>query len=205
MNATHDPQRQSWVASANRPGGAFPIQNLPFGVFQSAGQPAIGVAIGDQILDLRGCCHAGLLASLPAETREACAATTLNSLMAGGPEGWSPLRALLSDLLRADHPHASDHQRSVAPHLFAMAEATMLKPRMDRQLHRLLCLDPSRHECGQALPAGESSAAQLQICAHRLSRPGIVDCDERHAGETPGWPDFACRRRTASLRAHPGA
>ncbi len=89
MNATHDPQRQSWVASANRPGGAFPIQNLPFGVFQSAGQPAIGVAIGDQILDLRGCCHAGLLASLSAETREACAATTLNPLMACGPEDWS--------------------------------------------------------------------------------------------------------------------
>jgi fumarylacetoacetase len=124
MNATHDPQRQSWVDSANRPGGAFPIQNLPFGVFQSAGQPAIGVAIGDQILDLRGCCDAGLLASLPAETREACAATTLNPLMAGGPESWSPLRALLSDLLRAGHPH----QRSVAPHLRAMAEATMLKP-----------------------------------------------------------------------------
>jgi fumarylacetoacetase len=48
--------------------------------------------------------------------------------MAGGPESWSPLRALLSDLLRADHPHASDHQRSVAPHLLPMAEATMLKP-----------------------------------------------------------------------------
>jgi fumarylacetoacetase len=128
MNATHDPQRQSWVASANRPGGAFPIQNLPFGVFQSAAQAAIGVAIGDQILDLRGCCHAGLLASLPAETREACAASTLNPLMAGGPECWSPLRARLSDLLRADHPHAPDHQRSVAPHLRAMAEVTMLKP-----------------------------------------------------------------------------
>jgi len=128
MNATHDPQRQSWVDSANRPGGAFPIQNLPFGVFQSARQPSIGVAIGDQILDLRGCCHAGLLASLPAETREACAATTLNPLMAGGPEHWSPLRALLSDLLREDHPHESHHQRSVASHLLAMAEATMLKP-----------------------------------------------------------------------------
>src|SRR5580692_261902 len=128
MNATHDPQRQSWVASANRPGGAFPIQNLPFGVFQSAGQPAIGVAIGDQILDLRGCCHAGLLSSLGAETGEACAAATLNPLMAAGPECWLPLRARLSDLLRADHPHVADHQSSVAPHLCAMTDVTMLKP-----------------------------------------------------------------------------
>ncbi len=128
MNATHDPQRQSWVASANRPGCAFPIQNLPFGVFQSATQPAIGVAIGDQILDLRGCCDAGLLLSLAAETGEACAAATLNPLMAAGPECCSPLRARLSDLLRADHPHAADHQRAITPHLRAMADVTMLKP-----------------------------------------------------------------------------
>ncbi len=122
MNATHDPQRQSWVTPANRTGG-FPIQNLPFGVFAGAGGPTVGVAIGDQILDLRGC--AGLLTEA---AKEACAASTLNPLMALGPECWSPLRARLSDLLRADHPLAPDHQRALTPHLFAMAGATMLKP-----------------------------------------------------------------------------
>jgi fumarylacetoacetase len=126
MNATHDPERQSWVASANRPGGWFPIQNLPLGVFEGATGPSIGVAIGDQILDLRGC--AGLLASLPAATVEACAAATLNPLMALGSVYWSGLRGRLSDLLRADHPEATDHQRALAPHLLPMTEATMLKP-----------------------------------------------------------------------------
>jgi fumarylacetoacetase len=125
MNATHDPERQSWVASANR--GAFPIQNLPFGVFRGA-QPTVGVAIGDQVLDLRGCCHAGMLASLPPGTREACAGDTLNPLMALGPDHWSALRDRLSDLLRRDHPHAADHQRVLTPFLVAMADATMLKP-----------------------------------------------------------------------------
>ena len=125
MNATHDPERRSWIASANR--GAFPIQNLPFGIFQSA-QPTVGVAIGDQILDLRGCRRAGLLASLPETTAEACAADTLNPLMALGPERWSALRARLSDLLRRDHPHAPDHQRALTPLLATMADATMLKP-----------------------------------------------------------------------------
>jgi fumarylacetoacetase len=48
--------------------------------------------------------------------------------MALGPECWSALRARLSDLLRVDHPHAGDHQRALAPHLMAMADATMLKP-----------------------------------------------------------------------------
>jgi fumarylacetoacetase len=126
MNATHDPRRQSWVLSANRPGIAFPIQNLPFGVFAGASGPAIGVAIGDQVLDLRGC--SGLLAPLPAGTVEACAASTLNPLMALGPVGWSALRARLSDLLRIDHPQAGDHQQALAPHLAARAEITMLKP-----------------------------------------------------------------------------
>jgi fumarylacetoacetase len=126
MNDTHDPQRQSWVASANRPGSAFPIQNLPFGVFAGPMGPAVGIAIGDQILGLRGC--ADLLAPLPPATREACVAPTLNPLMALGPVSWSALRRRLSDLLRADDPHASENQRALAPHLLSMAGTTMLKP-----------------------------------------------------------------------------
>jgi fumarylacetoacetase len=125
MNATHDPQRQSWVTSANRPGCAFPIQNLPLGVFKGAMGPTVGVAIGDRILDLRGCAEL-----LPMAMREACGAATLNRLMAAGTESWSQLRARLSDLLRADHPHAPDHQRALAPHLLAMTGTTMLMPAM---------------------------------------------------------------------------
>ena len=127
MNATHDPGRQSWVASANRPGSDFPIQNLPFGVFQAA-QPTVGVAIGEQVLDLRGCYRAGLLAPLPTTTGEACAAETLNPLMALGTECWSALRARLSDMLRAGHPDATAHRRALEPFLVAMADAIMLKP-----------------------------------------------------------------------------
>ena len=54
IDSTHDPDLQSWVASANDPETDFPIQNLPFGVFSTAADPAprVGVAIGDQILDL---------------------------------------------------------------------------------------------------------------------------------------------------------
>jgi fumarylacetoacetase len=125
MNATHDPRRQSWVLSANRPGTPFPIQNLPFGVFAGASGPTIGVAIGDRVLDLRGC--SGLLA-LAVGTVEACAGTTLNGIMALGPVGWSALRARLSDLLRSDHPQAADHQRAITPHLMTMAGVKMLKP-----------------------------------------------------------------------------
>jgi fumarylacetoacetase len=56
MDATHAPELQSWVESANAPDSDFPMQNLPFGRFRAAGseQPwRIGVAIGDQVLDLK--------------------------------------------------------------------------------------------------------------------------------------------------------
>ncbi len=55
-DASHDPNLVSWVASANDARSGFPVQNLPFGKFRRAGtgEPwRIGVAIGDQILDLK--------------------------------------------------------------------------------------------------------------------------------------------------------
>ena len=52
---------KSWLASANDPDSDFPIQNLPYGVFRSADESHIGVAIGDQILDLHACANHGLL------------------------------------------------------------------------------------------------------------------------------------------------
>ncbi len=60
IDATHDPATQSWVDSANAPDTDFPIQNLPLGRFRrSAAEPwQIGVAIGDQVLDLHA---AGLI------------------------------------------------------------------------------------------------------------------------------------------------
>ncbi len=51
---THDPERRSWVDSANAPECDFPIQNLPFATFRKKGEesPRFGVVIGDQILDV---------------------------------------------------------------------------------------------------------------------------------------------------------
>jgi len=47
------------------PDSDFPIQNLPYGVFyrnaDSSKRPTIGVAIGDQVLDLAAVAKAGLL------------------------------------------------------------------------------------------------------------------------------------------------
>nr|AIA14980.1 fumarylacetoacetase [uncultured bacterium] len=56
LNESHDPTLTSWVRQANQPGSDFPIQNLPFGRYRRIGADEdfkIGVAIGDQILDLQ--------------------------------------------------------------------------------------------------------------------------------------------------------
>jgi fumarylacetoacetase len=114
---------KSWVETANSPDTDFPIQNLPFGVFQAGGPSTIGVAIGDRVLDLRGCVRAGLFDSLPRETSEACAFETLNSLMSLGPSHWSALRARLTDLLAE-----SRNNSKVEPCLHPMEEVTMQLP-----------------------------------------------------------------------------
>ncbi len=60
LDATHDVALQSWVDSANDPATDFPLQNLPFGRYRThaGGAWRVGVAIGDQVLDI---CAAGLV------------------------------------------------------------------------------------------------------------------------------------------------
>ena len=105
LNHTHDPAARSWLASANRSGGDFPIQNLPFCAFRlqdSAEAYRGGVAIGDQVIDLARLAQAGCLQGLAGEAALAGAQPTLNALMAMGPAAWQALRHGLFELLKAD-------------------------------------------------------------------------------------------------------
>lgn len=99
MNRTHDAQLVSWVESAQgHP--EFPIQNLPLGVFRRRGSnrpPSLGVAIGDQILDLAASAAAMGVPSEPAAS--ACGEPSLNRLMELGRTRWSALRSEISGLL----------------------------------------------------------------------------------------------------------
>ncbi|RYF58953.1 MAG: fumarylacetoacetase, partial [Comamonadaceae bacterium] len=94
LNATHNAQLRSWVASANAAATDFPIQNLPYGRFRAAGSAdafRIGVAIGDQVLELKAC---GLidtddmnaLMNAPAETRQALRTAISEGLREGSPQ-----------------------------------------------------------------------------------------------------------------------
>ena len=52
----------------------------------------------------------------------------------------------------------------------------------DRRLHGFLRRHPSRDERRQAVPAGQSAAAELQVCPDRLSRPGKLGAAVGRAG-----------------------
>jgi fumarylacetoacetase len=123
LNETHDPARRSWVESANAPDNEFPIQNLPFGVFRPAAglPPRVGVAIGDQILDVAAA--AASFEGLAAEAARSGVAPSLNNLMAHGPRAWSALRLALSRGLGAERG-----DQRLRRHLTPMAQAEMAMP-----------------------------------------------------------------------------
>lgn len=103
LNETHNPALRSWVASANRQGTDFPIQNLPFAIFRRQGSAEAfrgGVAIGDQIVDLAAAFNADIFSGDAATAAKAGAADKLNVLMAAGPTAWRALRLALSRMLR---------------------------------------------------------------------------------------------------------
>ena len=105
LNETHDPALRSWVESANDGFTEFPIQNLPFGRFRRAGSEEpfrIGVAIGDQVLDLKMALEQCPWDNFHYRMMEPLAAGNLYHLMALGPQARSEARTALSKALRHD-------------------------------------------------------------------------------------------------------
>jgi fumarylacetoacetase len=130
LNDTHRPELRSWLPSANEPGTDFPVQNLPFGIFQPSdgGEPRVGVAIGDQIVDVAAGVGLGVFSGAALEVAHECEGPTLNGLMGAPPEAVSALRAELSLLLREDGPALERRGRISDAMLVPMSECEMLVP-----------------------------------------------------------------------------
>lgn len=128
LDQTHDLALTSWVSSAHAAGTDFPIQNLPLGVFSAAdGRVGVGVAIGDQVLDLRVARDAGLLVGLSAEIAATLEGRTLNALIALGRPALTAVRAAVQGVLRADTEAGRAAQR-VPGLLQPMASVRMQLP-----------------------------------------------------------------------------
>jgi fumarylacetoacetase len=101
----------SWV---DVPAGSdFPVENLPYGAFSTGdGSPRIGVAIGDQVLDLA-----------PVLDDAAFAEPTLNAFVAQGRPRWREVRDRITELLTDDR-----HRAAVEPHLMPRESVTLHLP-----------------------------------------------------------------------------
>jgi fumarylacetoacetase len=129
MDDTHNPDRTSWVVSANAPDTDFPIQNLPFGVFRRRGSmaaPRVGVAIGEMVLDVSGAAaiapneFVGNAAAI-----EACDTPSLNALMALGRRPQRVLRETIGNVLDASNTVAREEIKAA---LIPMSEVEMFLP-----------------------------------------------------------------------------
>jgi fumarylacetoacetase len=98
------------------PDSLFGLANLPYGVFSVAGErrrgPGVGVRIGDSVLDL-----ARVLAD------PVFGEPSLNPLMAQGPNRWSEVRALITEVLTTER-----HRGTVEAGLYPLSAVRLHLP-----------------------------------------------------------------------------
>ena len=109
---------KSWIETANEPTTAFPLNNLPYGIFDDGRGARAGVAIGDKVLDL------GALEGLSMVPKVGFRSGALNDFMAEGAGTWSRVRNTLTGLLAEGA--ATQHQ--LADYLRPQSVVTMQLP-----------------------------------------------------------------------------
>jgi fumarylacetoacetase len=130
LNTTHDSSLTSWVSSANAPDCDFPIQNLPFGVFSRKGESErrVGVAIGDQIVDIGESLSANLWSGAARDVARFCDRPSMKELMQAPSPALAEFRARLSELLAGTPGDESSINPLPPGALVPMAEAEMRHP-----------------------------------------------------------------------------
>lgn len=128
MDSTTNPKLRSFINVS--PDSHFPIQNLPYGVFKrkSGREPRVGVAIGDQVLDLSVLEESKLIGGSLPKTPGIFSQISLNKFLAMGRPAWQKTRATISHLLQADVPTLRDNQALRDRALVPMNQVEMLLP-----------------------------------------------------------------------------
>ena len=126
LSETNDPKLRSWVKVPA--GSDFPIQNLPFGIFERKGmKPRAGVAIGDHILDLAYLQENGYLeeCQLPPEIFRGA---ILNEFLRLGRKKIRSVRTKVSRLLRHDNNALTVDEAITMDVLIPCSRVSMLMP-----------------------------------------------------------------------------
>jgi fumarylacetoacetase len=128
MANPNDPTLRSWIDIP--PTSDFPIQNLPFGVFETPERGTrLGVAIGEYVLDLYAVCQYGFFEDLDlgAAQPKVFRRRSLNAFIAMGRPVWRAVRQRVSELLRHDNP-ALREEEAMRACLLRQSEVEMLRP-----------------------------------------------------------------------------
>ncbi len=123
-----EPKLRSFVTVADD--SHFPIQNLPYGVF-SVGDPNeahIGVAIGDQVLDLCELSRRDKFNLPVLAGKRVLEEPTLNEFMALGRPAWEAVRQRVAELLSAENSELRDDASLRGAVLHSQAAVTMRLP-----------------------------------------------------------------------------
>lgn len=122
MINTTDPSLSSWVTIPQ--GSDFPIQNLPYGIFDDGQGARVGVAIGEHILDLTAVARLNGFDGVEVDVT-IFSHNTLNAFMSCGKAVWTAVRQRISAILQ-EGEHSMQAQSSTI--LVPMAGAKMLLP-----------------------------------------------------------------------------
>ncbi|MFD2784450.1 fumarylacetoacetase [Hymenobacter rubripertinctus] len=129
MTNPNDPTLHSWIDIT--PASDFPIQNLPFGVFETEDRgPRLGVAIGEYVLDLYAVAQFGYFEDLElgAQMPKVFRRRSLNQFIALGRPAWRAVRQRVSELLRHDNPALRDQEEAMHTCLIRQEEVRMRRP-----------------------------------------------------------------------------
>lgn len=128
MSDTTRPDLTSFITVP--PDSPFPIQNLPYGIFRprGGGDPRVGVALGENVVDLSVLEAAGLFEHPALRQQRPFSRPVLNPFMAMGREVWQAARRTLSHLLRADTPTLRDDPDLLSRTLHPMQSVDLLLP-----------------------------------------------------------------------------
>ena len=123
MINANNPDLTSWVPVPEN--SDFPIQNIPFGIFStSTKSKRVGVAIGDQVLDLFEIASAGLLNQVEKDPT-VFNNPYLNPIINKGKAYTRTLRNLISEILEKSNPVLRDNNDLRTKSLIPMTDVTM--------------------------------------------------------------------------------
>lgn len=123
----NDPSLRSWITVPTD--SDFPIQNLPFGVFQTAHKsPRVATIIGNTVIDLAALAEAGYLSNLAGVDASVFSSRYLNDFMNQGKAATRAVRLRLSELFRDDNTTLANDNAAQANILHAQKDVELLLP-----------------------------------------------------------------------------